>query len=71
MLVGDVVVILQTGLAMAVLAVIAGIAMAGTAYYAVFFAQGTAYVVRAELYEKIQEYSFENFDRFFKLILSF
>ena len=49
---------------MAVLAVIAGVAMAGTAYYAVFFAQGTAYVVRAELYEKIQEYSFANFDQF-------
>ena len=64
MLAGDVVVILQTGVWMAVLAVIAGVAMAGTAYYAVFFAQGTAYVVRAELYEKIQDYSFENFDRF-------
>jgi len=64
MLAGDVIVILQTGVAMAVLAVVAGVTMAGTAYYAVFFAQGTAYVVRAELYEKIQEYSFENFDRF-------
>jgi ABC-type multidrug transport system fused ATPase/permease subunit len=49
---------------MAVLAVVAGVTLAGTAYYAVFFAQGTAYVVRAELYDKIQTYSFANFDRF-------
>ncbi len=64
MLTGDVEVIIQTGIWMAALAVIAGVAMAGTAYFAVFFAQGTAYVVRAELYERIQDYSFENFDRF-------
>jgi ABC-type multidrug transport system fused ATPase/permease subunit len=60
----DAIVILDTGIWMAVLAVVAGVTLAGTAYYAVFFAQGTAYVVRAELYDKIQTYSFANFDRF-------
>jgi ABC-type multidrug transport system fused ATPase/permease subunit len=57
-------VILQTGLVMIVLAIVAGLAMTGTAAYAVFFAQGTSYVLRAELYRKIQTFSFSNFDRF-------
>ena len=47
---GNVEVVLQTGLWMAVLAVVAGLAMAGTAAYAVFFAQGTAYIIRSRLY---------------------
>ena len=55
----DETVIVQTGFWMIVLAVIAG-----TAYYAVFFAQGTAYVLRVELYNKLQTFSFGNFDRF-------
>jgi ABC-type multidrug transport system fused ATPase/permease subunit len=57
-------VILQTGLIMIVLAIIAGLSMTGTAAYAVLFAQGTAYVIRAELYRKIQTFSFVNFDRY-------
>ncbi len=44
---GKIDVILQTGIWMAVLAVVAGIAMTGTAAYAVFFAQGTAYIMRS------------------------
>jgi ABC-type multidrug transport system fused ATPase/permease subunit len=48
----------------AVLAAVAGITLAGTAYYAVFFAQGTAFVARAEVYDKIQTFSFANFDQF-------
>ena len=61
---GDIEVVLQTGIWMAVLAVVAGAAMAGTAAYAVFFAQGTAYIVRSQLYKKIQEFSFSNFDHY-------
>ena len=38
--------------------------MAGAAALAVFFMQGTAYVIRTELFARIQQYSFENFDRF-------
>ena len=57
-------VILQTGLVMIVLAIVAGLAMTGTAAYAVFFAQGTSYVLRSELYRKIETFSFSNFDRF-------
>src|SRR5690606_20084937 len=30
----------------------------------VFFAQGTAYLIRSELYHKIQTFSFANFDQF-------
>ena len=58
------VVIIQTGIWMAVLAVIGGAAMAVTAALAVFFAQGTAYYIRSELYHKIQSFSFGNFDQF-------
>ncbi|NCF64977.1 MAG: ATP-binding cassette domain-containing protein [Chloroflexi bacterium] len=61
---GNIEVVLQTGIWMAVLAVVAGATMAGTAAYAVFFAQGTAYIIRSALYKKIQEYSFANFDRY-------
>ena len=56
--------ILRTGFWMFILAAIAGFAMAGTAYFAVFFAQGTGYIIRVELYKKIQTFSFSNFDRF-------
>ncbi len=61
---GDERVIVKTGISMAVLAIVAGATMAGTAAFAVFFAQGTAYLLRAELYKKIQTFSFANFDRF-------
>jgi ABC-type multidrug transport system fused ATPase/permease subunit len=57
-------VIITTGITMSLLAVVSGLAMAGTAVFAVFFAQGTAYLLRAELYHKIQTFSFANFDQF-------
>jgi ATP-binding cassette subfamily B protein len=53
---------LRIGVWMMVLAVIMGISMSIAASQAVFFSQGTGYVVRRYLYEKIQNYSFENFD---------
>ena len=61
---GDVNVIVNTGVTMVVLALIAGGTLAGTAAFAVFFAQGTAFYVRDGLYSKIQTLSFGNFDRF-------
>ncbi|UCG26029.1 MAG: ABC transporter ATP-binding protein, partial [Chloroflexota bacterium] len=48
---------------MLVLAVVAGITMAIAAGLAVFFSQGTGYYVRSRLFEKIQTFSFGNFDR--------
>jgi ATP-binding cassette subfamily B protein len=57
-------VILDTGSTMLILATIAGLTMAGTAGLAVFFSQGTAYIIRVELYNKIQTFSFANFDQF-------
>ena len=57
-------VIINTGIAMVVLALIAGGTLAGTAAFAVFFAQGTAFYVRDGLYTKVQTLSFGNFDRF-------
>ena len=57
-------VIINTGTNMIILAIIAGITMAGTAGLAVFFSQGTAYIIRVELYNKIQTFSFANFDQF-------
>lgn len=64
LLAGKPLVIIGAGIWMAVLALVAGGAMAGTAALAVFFAQGTAYLIRAELYHKIQTFSFANFDQF-------
>ena len=61
---GKPLVIIETGIWMVVLALVAGGAMAGTAAFAVFFAQGTAYLIRSELYHKIQTFSFANFDQF-------
>ena len=60
---GDTTVIVTTGIWMAVLALVAGGAMAAAAGIAVFFMQGTAWVIRTELYGKLQGYSFQNFDR--------
>jgi len=57
-------VVLSTGLQMLVLASISGVCLAGAAYYSVFFSQGIGYVIRTLLYEKIQNFSFANFDRF-------
>ena len=53
---------LRIGFWMLLLAVIMGISMSIAASQAVFFSQGTGYVVRRYLYEKIQKYSFENYD---------
>ncbi len=61
---GDVEVILETGIWMLLLAVISGLALSGTAYLAVFFSQGTGYYIRSRLYQKIQTFSFGNYDRF-------
>lgn len=57
-------VVLKTGLQMLVLAAISGACLAGAAYYSVFFSQGIGYVIRTLLYEKIQTFSFANFDRY-------
>jgi ATP-binding cassette subfamily B protein len=61
---GNMEVVLETGLQMLVLAGISGACLAGAAYYSVFFSQGIGYVIRTLLYEKIQTFSFANFDRF-------
>ncbi|UCD99902.1 MAG: ABC transporter ATP-binding protein [Chloroflexota bacterium] len=61
---GDVRTILGTGLTMLVLAIVSGICLAGTAYLAVFFSQGTGYYIRSRLYQKIQTFSFGNYDQF-------
>ena len=60
---GDSEAVLNIGFWMLVLAVVAGITMAIAAGLAVFFSQGTAYYVRSRLYEKIQTFSFGNFDK--------
>ena len=57
-------IVLRVGAIMIILAMVAGLAMTGTAWYAVMFSQGTAYILRAELYRKIQTFSFANFDHF-------
>jgi len=53
---------LRIGFWMLLLALIMGLCMAIAASQAVYFSQGTAYMLRRHLYEKIQGYSFENFD---------
>lgn len=63
LLVGDTSVVIDTGLWMAVLGVLAGLCLAGVTVLAVFFSQGTAYALRCQAYEAIQRYSFANFDR--------
>jgi ATP-binding cassette subfamily B protein len=63
MVAGDVEAVLNFGFWMLVLAVVAGITLAFAASQAVFFSQGSAYVIRAYLYEKIQTFSFGNFDK--------
>ena len=61
---GDVEAILSTGFWMLVLAMISGLCLSGTAYLAVFFSQGTGYYIRSRFYQKIQTFSFSNFNRF-------
>ncbi len=55
--------VIVTGFWMLIAAIVAGGAMIGAAYIAVFFSQGTAYIIRRGLYEKIQTFSFANFDQ--------
>ncbi len=62
MVAGDQEAAVDIGLAMLLLAMLMGISMAVAASQAVFFSQGIAFYVRRELYDKIQQYSFENFD---------
>ncbi len=57
-------VIVDTGIWMAVLAVLSGLFMAGTAGLAVIFAHGTGYAMRTMAYNQIQKFSFGNFDTF-------
>lgn len=64
LLASDAEVIIDSGIWMIILALVAGATLAGTAAFAVFFAQGTAYVARTEVYNKIQTFSFANFDQF-------
>lgn len=59
---GNLEVILDTGLWMAVLALVGGVSMAATAALAVFFAQGVAFGLRKYAYDNIQRFSFANFD---------
>lgn len=56
-------VVVNTGLEMLLLALVSGICLAIAAYIAVFFSQGIGFVIRTLLYEKIQTFSFGNFDR--------
>ncbi len=53
---------LDIGIWMVLLAILMGVSIAVSASQAVFFSQGAAFYIRRELYNKIQSYSFENFD---------
>ncbi|HFQ91482.1 MAG TPA: ABC transporter ATP-binding protein [Chromatiales bacterium] len=59
---GNLDVIVDTGLWMAVLALVGGATMAATGALAVFFAQGVAFGLRKYAYDNIQRFSFANFD---------
>jgi ABC-type multidrug transport system fused ATPase/permease subunit len=61
---GNAEVLLNTGMAMFLLALVSGLCLAGAAYISVFFSQGAGYMVRTLLYRKLQTFSFANFDRF-------
>jgi ABC-type multidrug transport system fused ATPase/permease subunit len=56
--------VVNTGLQMLLLALVSGVCLGIAAYIAVFFSQGIGFVIRTLLYEKIQTFSFANFDRF-------
>ena len=62
MVAGDAEAALRIGLWMLMLGLVMGVCMAIAASQAVYFSQGAGYVVRSFLYDKIQSYSFENFD---------
>ena len=57
-------VVIETGIWMAVLAVLSGLFLTGTLIFAVQFSQGTAYALRTMLYGRVQDFTFGNFDRF-------
>ncbi len=52
----------DVGIWMLGLTVLMGIAMTVAGSQAVFFSQGVGYYLRRELFDKVQRYSFENFD---------
>ena len=62
MVAGDQDAALSIGLQMILLALLMGAAMAIAASQAVFFSQGAAFLIRRRLYDRLQGYSFENFD---------
>jgi len=62
MVAGDQQAAVDVGIWMLVLAVAMGLSIAIAGSQAVFFSQGVAFYVRRELYNKVQGYSFENFD---------
>jgi ATP-binding cassette subfamily B protein len=62
MVAGDQEAAISIGLQMILLALLMGAAMAIAASQAVFFSQGAAFLIRRQLYDHLQEYSFENFD---------
>ena len=59
---GDLEAAFDIGIAMLVLVIVMGVSIAIAGSQAVFFSQGSAFYIRRELYNTIQEYSFENFD---------
>ncbi|MCH9667465.1 MAG: ABC transporter ATP-binding protein/permease [Actinomycetia bacterium] len=54
---------IDVGIWLLAVTVAMGVAMMIAAGQAVFFSQGAAYYLRRELFDKVQHYSFENFDR--------
>ncbi|MDH5333361.1 MAG: ABC transporter ATP-binding protein/permease, partial [Thermoleophilia bacterium] len=62
MVAGDQEAAVDIGIWMLVLAVAMGASIAVAGSQAVFFSQGAAFYIRRELYDKVQRYSFENFD---------
>ncbi len=62
MVAGDQETAIDVGIAMLLLAIVMAAAIAISGSQAVFFSQGAAFYIRRELFNKIQRYSFENFD---------
>lgn len=63
MVAGDVDAVFDIGWWMFILAVLSGLCMAGAATIAVFFSQGMSYTIRSMFYEKLQTFSFANYDK--------
>jgi ATP-binding cassette subfamily B multidrug efflux pump len=62
MVAGDQEAAVDIGIWMLALAVVMGASIAVAGSQAVFFSQGAALYIRRELFDKVQHYSFENFD---------